>query len=113
VCAFILTKLMCGSLIGGGLTGMITCLSPSARNGDESYMSLKYSKGMADLTNKPKPQPAVPLAKMAADARRGYEKSAAIVARGVVGKYQAKREAEVNQWRFEVEMLKGFGGGSR
>ena len=34
----LLTKLLAGSLQGSALTGMITCVSQSPRNGDETYI---------------------------------------------------------------------------
>jgi hypothetical protein len=46
---FCLTDLLQGSLKGNAVTAMITCISQSARNGDETYLSLKYSAGMAEL----------------------------------------------------------------
>jgi hypothetical protein len=36
---FCLTELLQGSLCGGALTGMITCMSQHPRNGDETYLS--------------------------------------------------------------------------
>ena len=90
-----LNELLSGSLVGHALTVMITCLSPSPRNGSESLASCKYSKEMARMQNDPKRQPNVPLEDMVATAQKKRDKSALIVEKGVLGKYQAKREAEV------------------
>jgi kinesin family protein 4/21/27 len=49
----LLTKLMQGSLSGSALTTMITCVSQSPRNGDETYLTLKYGNDMAKLLNRP------------------------------------------------------------
>jgi hypothetical protein len=54
---FSLTEMLGGSLRGDSLTGMVTCLSPSPRNGDESFLTLTYGVGMSKLLNSPKPQP--------------------------------------------------------
>jgi hypothetical protein len=107
---FCLTELLEGSLSGSALTGMITCLSQSPRNGDETYLSLKYGSGMAKLLNAPNIQPSFPLDKLLATAKEEYAKSAAIVAKGVNGKYQALRQAEVTQWMSTVEMLTSLAG---
>ena len=43
-----------------------------------------------------------------------YAKSAAIVAKGVAGKYQARRQAEANGWQNTLDILEelvGDGGG--
>ena len=45
----LLTKMMAGSLTGSALTGMVTCVSQSPRNGEESYLSLKYGAEMANF----------------------------------------------------------------
>ena len=108
VLGFLLTQLMMGSLTGTSLTGMITCLSQSPRNGDETYLSLKYGGGMAKLLNVPKVQPAKPAAKVLANAQKQYAASAAVVARGVAGKYQALREAQVSQWAHTVSVLEAL-----
>ena len=50
---------------------------------------------MARMQNDPKRQPNVPLEDMVATAQKKRDKSALIVEKGVLGKYQAKREAEV------------------
>ena len=107
----LLTKLLAGSLTGAALTAMITCLSQSPRNGDESYLSLKYGGGMAKLLNAPALQPAVSLARLLANARKQHEVSAAIVARGVKGKFQARREAEVAAAAHTVATLEAFAAG--
>ena len=46
----LLTKLMGGSLTGSALTAMVTCISQSPRNGDETYLSLKYSGDMSKVS---------------------------------------------------------------
>ena len=97
-----------GSLSGSALTGMVTCLSQAPRNGDETYLSLVYSAEIAQLLNAPKQQPAAPLAKVLKAATKEYEKSRAIVAKGVQGKYQALRQAQVRQWEQVVNSLQGF-----
>ena len=102
---FLLTKLMMGSLVGSALTGMITCLSQAPRNGEETYLSLKYGAGMAKLLNAPAPQPAVEAAAALASARRRHAASSAKAAGGVQGKYQARREAEVAQWSHVIRVL--------
>jgi hypothetical protein len=63
---------------------------------------------MAKLVNAPRQQPSVPFDKLMAQAKTERAKSATIVAKGVVGKYQALRQAEVRQWTAVVEMLEGL-----
>ena len=41
---FCLNELLNGSLVGNALTGMITCVSQHPRNGDETYLTLKFVK---------------------------------------------------------------------
>lgn len=107
---FALTNLLSGSLQGGSLTGMITCVSQSPRNGDESFLTLTYGEGMAKLLNAPKPQPFVPFSKYLKKARDEHATSSAIVKRGVQGKYQAKRVAEMVQWGQIINILEGLSG---
>jgi hypothetical protein len=95
---FALTDLLQGSLSGKACTGMITCLSQSLRNGDETYLSLKYGAGMSKLLNDAQQQPLKDAKKLYSSAKKQYAKSKAIVDRGVNGKYQALRMAEVRQW---------------
>ncbi|XRB14822.1 kinesin motor domain-containing protein [Pseudoscourfieldia marina] len=102
---FLLTKLLTGSLTGSSLTGMVTCLSQSPRNGDETYLSLKYSAGVSKLLNKPAPQPHRKASDVLSQARKQLLASTALVAKGVQGKYQARREAEVSRWMQEVTLL--------
>lgn len=90
-----LNELLSGSLVGNALTAMITCLSPSARNGAESLLSCKYSKDMARMQNDPKPQPSIAYEDMIQNVMQELAKSSKLVAQGVAGKYQAKRMAEV------------------
>ena len=90
-----LNELLAGSLVGNAVTAMITCLSPSERNGAESYLSCKYSRDMAHMQNDPRQQPAVPFDELVARVKKEREISAKIAKKGVAGKYQAKREAEV------------------
>ena len=101
----LLTKLMGGSLTGSALTGMITCLSQSPRNGDESYLTLKYGSDMAKLLNEPKKQPARPADKCLANAKKQYQASESVVKKGVAGKYQALRQAQVTQHAHTLGVL--------
>lgn len=101
----LLTKLMGGSLTGSAVTGMITCLSQSQRNGDETYLSLKYGSDMAKLLNSPKRQTARPADELLARAKRQHQEAKAVVERGVAGKYQALREAQVAQHAHSLGVL--------
>jgi hypothetical protein len=107
--SFCLTELLQGSLTGSALTGMVTCLSQSPRNGDETYLSLNYSSRMSKLLNVANPQPQNDWQKVLKHAQKQFGNSKAIVARGVQGKYQALRQAEVNQWRQTVDVLESLG----
>ena len=93
---------------GDSLTAMVTCVSQSPRNGDESYLTLTYGAGMARLLNAPRRQPARRLDALLREARKQHEASAAIVAKGVQGKYQARRTAEAFQWAQTVALLEEF-----
>ena len=108
---FLLTSLLMGSLTGSALTGMVTCVSQAPRNGAETFLSLKYSAGMAKLMNQPQPQPAVGLALELNRAKKRLDASAAIMRRGVQGKYQARREAEVAQAAHDVSAIEALAGG--
>jgi len=87
---------------------MMSCVSQAPRNGDETFNTLMYGAGMAKLLNAPKQQPAYSLKKLLQDAIKQHEKCAAIVAKGVKGKYQALRLAEVRQWEQVVNMLQAL-----
>ena len=96
---------------------MVTCLSPSTRNGAESLLSCKYSSDMANMKNDPQLQPNVSFDKLVEITRRDMESSSKIVAKGVAGKYQAKRVAEVTGCETTLRILleelgSGGGGGS-
>ena len=101
----VLNEALDGSLQGKALTGMITCLSQHPRNGGETALSVQYSADMAKLLNEPAPQPLRPFQKLLDRSRREYAKSTAIVKRGVAGKYQHKREAELSGWKTKVDIL--------
>ena len=102
----LLTNMLAGSLHGAALTGMITCVSQSPRNGDESYLSLKYGTTMSKLLNKATPQPALAIRKQLAKAEKMHAEAAAVVARGVQGKYQAQRQAQVSAYSHTVAVLR-------
>jgi hypothetical protein len=78
------------------------------RNGDETFNTLLYGAGIALLLNAPKQQPAVPLEKLLLSAKREHDKTSAIVAKGVRGKYQALRLAEVRQWEQAIHVLQAL-----
>jgi hypothetical protein len=63
---------------------------------------------MSKLLNKPKPQPAKPIDKLLATAKKKHAESAAVVARGVAGKYQAARQAQVKAYAHDVSSLEGL-----
>ena len=104
----LLTKLLAGSLMGSALTGMVTCISQSPRNGDETYLSLGYGTTMSKLLKKAKPQPARPIDKLIATAQKKHAEAAAVVARGVAGKYQEAREAQVKAYAHAVSTWEGL-----
>ena len=108
----VLTNMLKGSLEGHALTGMVTCLSAHARNGAESALSVAYSADMARLLNAPRPQPRRALAPLVARARKEHAKSAAIVERGVAGKYQARRTAEMAGWEATLNIFEELAGGA-
>ena len=80
----------------------------AARNGDETFNSLKFGSGMAKLLNAPAPQPTAPLDGALAKATKALAASRAVVAKGVVGKWAARRAAEVAQFEHEVELLQAL-----
>ena len=100
-----LTELLRGSLNGYAITAMITCISQAPRNGGESYLTLKYGAGMAKLLNIPKPAQLKNISKNLNKALKEYKSVKAIVQRGVNGKYQSLRNAQLAQWKNEVELL--------
>eukprot|EP00937_MAST-01D_sp_MAST-1D-sp2_P007221 g7221.t1 len=104
----LLTKLLAGSLQGSALTGMITCLSQSPRNGDETYLSLGYGNTMSKLLNKPKQQPALPIKAQLAKAQKLKAQAEAAMARGVVAKYAAKRQAQLAAYSHLASVLEGL-----
>lgn len=63
---------------------------------------------MAKLLNKAAQQPARDAATLLAEARKQHTASAAVVARGVAGKYQALREAQVCGWAHAISVLEGL-----
>lgn len=105
---FALTDLLQGSLSGSALTALVTCLSQAPRNGGETFLSLQYTKGMVQLTNDPKQQPWKDVKSLLKKAKTEYEKSSALVAKGVQGKYQALRQAQVVQWQQTVNLLENL-----
>ena len=108
--AFLLTELMMNSFAGDSTTAVVTCVSQSRRNGDETYLTLKYGGKMATVLNTPSPQPFVPMQKVLSNARTQYASSSAVMAKGVNGKYQAKRQAEVSHWASSVSALELLAG---
>ena len=107
-----LNMLLAGSLVGNAVTAMITCLSPSKRNGSESLSSCKFSKDMARMRNNPQLQPNIPHATLVKEIQKEYEKSLKIVKKGVLGKYQKKREAEIKGFENALQILKELGDGN-
>ena len=87
---------------------MVTCLSQAPRNGEERYLSLSYAPIMARLVNRPMTQPALPVERQLALARKMHAGAAAVVARGVTGKYQAQRQAQVTAYSHTVSVLCGL-----
>ena len=106
-----LNELLHGSLVGNAITAMITCLSPSKRNGAESLLSCKYSKDMAKMQNDPKPQKNIPFATKVEEITKEHAKSYKIASGGVLGKYQQKRMAEVTGYENTLNILKELGSG--
>lgn len=102
---FCLTELLQGSLSGSAISGMVTCLSQHPRNGDESYLSLKYGTSMAKLINKPSQQPFQSIGPIWNKTNKEFESVKAIVKAGVNGKYQALREAQLEQWNNNLNLL--------
>ena len=65
---------------------------------------------MAELLNAPERQPTKSFANLLHSAKENYKSTAAIVARGVQGKYQARRKAEMTQWEQTVRVLQALAG---
>ena len=84
---------------------MITCVSQHGRNGDETYLTMKYGASMAKLVNYGKQQPNRPIEPILKHAKKEYAKISKIVQRGVNGKYQALREAQLVQWKNVLDLL--------
>lgn len=105
---FVLTQLLMGSLTGGALTGMITCVSQAERNGEESYLSLKYGAGMAKLLNAPSVQAKRPLDGALTDARKQLAAVEALLKKGVQGKYMDLRKAQAAQHSHTVAVLEAL-----
>ena len=101
-----LNELLSGSLVGHALTAMVTCLSGSERNGAESFLSCKYSKDMAKMQNEPRVQLSTHFDELVAQVEQERAKSAKIAAKGVAGKYQAKRMAEVAGYENTLNILR-------
>ncbi len=110
---FCLIELLQGSLMGSALTGMVTCLSQ--RRGDETYNSLTVSTAPAWPTWRmpPNREKTRNLQAVLALARKELLVSQTIVARGVAGKYQALRRAEVMEWGHRVYVLEQLSGPAR
>ena len=106
-----ITYIICtaGSLVGNAVTAMVTCLSPSPRNGAESLLSCKYSQDMAKMQNEPIQQPNVKYEVVVNKIEKELMKSQAIVKKGVAGKYQKKRMAEVVGYETTLRILKELG----
>ena len=64
--------------------------------------------GSQPSLNKPKPQPSAPIDKLLAKAQKKHAEAAAVVARGVAGKYQAQRQAQVSAYSHTVSVLEGL-----
>jgi hypothetical protein len=58
-------------------------------------LSLGYGSTMSKLLNKAQPQPSRDITRELAEAQRRHADAVAVVARGVAGKYQAQRQAQV------------------
>ena len=104
----VLNEVLAGSLKGNAITGMMTNLSQHPRNGNESALSVSYSADMSKLLNDPAPQPFKSYEQWLKKARVEREKIAVIVRRGVAGKYQAKRAAELLGWKTKVDILESL-----
>jgi len=63
---------------------------------------------MAKLLNSPKRQPAALVHKLLATARKEHAASKAIVDKGVVGKWKARRVADMGQWEQTVRLLEAL-----
>jgi hypothetical protein len=81
-------------------------VSQSERNGEETYLSLGYGSTMAKLLNKAKLQPWRPIDKELTEALAKHAEAVGFVARGVAGKYQAQRQAQVAAYEHRVSVLR-------
>ena len=106
-----LNMLLAGSLVGNAVTAMITCLSSSKRNGSESLHSCKFSKDVARMRNNPQLQPSVPHATLIKEIQKDHANILDIVKKGVLGKYQRKREAQIEGFENTLKILKELGDG--
>ena len=66
---------------------------------------------MSKLLNKPAPQPWVPLETKLVRAQKMHADALAVVKRGVAGKYQAQRLAQVEAYSHVVAVLQALAGG--
>ena len=69
---------------------------------DSCMRGLSYAQTMARLVNRPMTQPALPVERQLASARKMHADAAAVVARGVTGKLQAQRHAKVTAYSHAV-----------
>ena len=102
----VLTSMLKDSLQGHALTTMITCLSVSERNGAESVLAVQYSFDMARLLNNPQKQREKPLGHAIKKVKDELKRIKAIVQRGVAGKYQALRSAQLSGLETKLGILK-------
>ena len=63
---------------------------------------------MSKLLNKAQPQPAKPIERLLTVAQKKHAEAAAVMARGVAGKYQAARQAQVKAYCHDVSVLEGL-----
>ena len=64
------------------------------------------------MRNNPQLQPSVPHATLVKEIQKEYEKSLKTVKKGVLGKYQKKREAEINGFENTLRILEELGDGN-
>ena len=64
------------------------------------------------MRNNPQLQPSVPHATLVKEIQKEYEKSLKIVKKGVLGKYQKKREAEIKSFENTLRILEELGDGN-
>ena len=69
------------------------------------------TESMSRLLNAAKQQPKRDYAATLEKARKAFNKASAIVSRGVQGKYQAIRLAELDQAKINLSILENLGGG--